>query len=128
MGTEVGTEAGTEIREMTAADHTAVRALWRRAEGVGLSDADTPSGVARFLTRNPGHSLVALDGEPLVAAVLCGHDGRRGYVHHLAVDPACRRRGIARELLTRCLAQLRESGIRKCHIFVMAENAVALSA
>lgn len=81
------------IREMTIQDYDEVLALWRTSEGVGLSDADSDEGVARFLDRNPGLSFVARDGEHLVGAVLCGHDGRRGYIHHrsaeLTTKPGC---------------------------------------
>ena len=54
-----------EIRAMTAADVAAVRALWGRVDGVGLSGADTPEGVARFLDRNPGLCWVAIDRDDL---------------------------------------------------------------
>jgi ribosomal protein S18 acetylase RimI-like enzyme len=72
----------------------------------------------RFLARNPGLSFVALDSGELVGAVLCGHDGRRGYVHHLAVAERCRRRGLGTRLLDRGLDALRDAGIGKCHEFV----------
>jgi ribosomal protein S18 acetylase RimI-like enzyme len=110
------------IRTMTARDHDEVAALWRSCPGVGLSDSDTRGGVTRFLDANPGLSFVALDGDRLVGAVLCGHDGRRGYVTHLAVAPEARRGGLGRELVERCLAALRREGIQKCHLFVFADN------
>jgi len=75
------------IQEMTTQDYDEVLTLWRSSEGVGLSDADLEEGVAHFLDRNPGLSFVARDGEHLVGAVLCGHDGRRGYIHHRSAEP-----------------------------------------
>ena len=72
-------------------------------------------------------SFVARDDGRLIAAVLCGHDGRRGYVTHLAVDPEARGRGVGRELVERCLAALRRDRIEKCHLFVFADNADARS-
>jgi ribosomal protein S18 acetylase RimI-like enzyme len=110
------------IREMTTQDYDEVFALWRTSEGVGLSDADSEEDVTRFLARNPGLCFVARDGEHLVGAVLCGHDGRRGYIHHLAVSESRRRQGLGRALVERCLAALRRDGIGKCHIFVFADN------
>lgn len=98
-------------------------ALWRATEGIGLSSADEPDAIAAYLSRNPGCSFVArLDGE-LVGAVLAGHDGRRGYLHHLAVRADQRGQGIGRELAARCLAALSREGIEKCHLFVYAGNA-----
>jgi ribosomal protein S18 acetylase RimI-like enzyme len=110
------------IREMVIEDYDEVLALWRTSKGVGLSDADSEEGVARFLDRNPGLSFVALDGEHLVGAILCGHDGRRGYIHHLVVSKPHRRKGLGRALVGRCLSTLRRDGIAKCHIFVFDDN------
>lgn len=115
-----------QVRGMTIRDYEEVIALWRASEGIGLSDADTREGVARFLDRNPGLSLVARDGAQLAGAVLCGHDGRRGYIHHLAVHRSDRRRGLGRSLVDRCLGALKRLGIDKCHLFVYGENRDAI--
>ncbi len=111
-----------KIRETTFDDYPAALALWKGSEGVGLSSADTPEAICRYLQRNAGLSFVAFDGDELVGAVLCGHDGRRGYLHHMAVSPAYRRRGLGRDLASRCLEALKREGIDKCHLFVYAKN------
>jgi len=110
------------MREMMINDYEEVLALWQASEGVGLSDADSEESIACYLERNPGLSFVARDGEHLVGAVLCGHDGRRGYIHHLAVSESHRRRGLGRALIEQCLSALRQDRIDKCHIFVFADN------
>jgi len=115
------------IRHMTAEDDETVRALWEAVDGVDLTAGDTPAGVACFLDRNPSLSLVALAGERLVGAVLCGHDRRRGYIHHLAVDDAFRRLGIGRALIGRCLERLRAAGIEKCHLFIRRDNEIGFA-
>jgi N-acetylglutamate synthase len=99
-----------------------VLALWRRCEGVGLSDADSKEAIAAYLERNPAMSFVAKVGGEIVGAVLGGHDGRRGYIHHLAVDVSWRGQGIARQLVEKCLVVLKTSGIRKTHIFIFNNN------
>ncbi|MBN2004426.1 MAG: GNAT family N-acetyltransferase, partial [Anaerolineae bacterium] len=91
------------FRTLTLSDYNAVLALWQSSEGVGLSDADSREAIGRYLARNPGLSFTAWDGDELTGAVLCGHDGRRGYVHHLAVKPAHRRQGLGKALAARCL-------------------------
>jgi len=111
-----------EIRPMEVGDYPAVLNLWQATEGVGLSSADSPEAIAQFLGRNPGLSAVAVEGPKLVGAVLCGHDGRRGYIHHLAIHPTYRRGGLGRALVKQCLRQLRLAGIAKCHLFVFASN------
>jgi len=112
------------LREFALADYDPVLALWRACEGIGLSESDTREAIAAFLVRNPSLSLVALDKDGvIVGAVLGGHDGRRGYLHHLAVAPAHRGRGLGRQLVDETLARLRRHGIPKCSIFLYAHNA-----
>ena len=113
------------IRELTMADYPAVFALWSESEGVGLSASDSPDYIDTFLSRNPGLSLIALDDGHLTGAVLCGHDGRRGYIHHLAVERRERRKGIGRLLVQECLGRLKAHGIPKCHLFVFNNNSEA---
>ena len=76
-------------------------------------------------SRNPGTGFAAIDGARLVGTILVGHDGRRGLIHHLAVDPAARRQGLARRLVARGLLALQARGIGKCHLLVRADNATA---
>jgi ribosomal protein S18 acetylase RimI-like enzyme len=120
-------------RPFLPVDYDAAYTLWSATEGIGLSEADSRENIERFLRHNPGLSFVAVDGEAnasasagpgsaLAGALLASCDGRRGYLHHLAVAPAYRRRGVGRGLVERCLAALAEVGIRKCHIFVIADN------
>ena len=113
---------GALVRAMTMADYDEAIALWRACEGLGLSASDEREPIERFLARNPGHSFVARDEEALVAALLCGHEGRRGYLHHLAVAPSHRQRGLGRELVHRALGALEQAGIGKCHLFVLSDN------
>jgi N-acetylglutamate synthase len=103
-------------------DYDDVMALWRATPGVGLSDVDSREGIAAYLERNPGMSFVARSDGRLAGAALCGTDGRRGYLHHLAVYPQFRRQGIGAHLVETCLAALQQNGIRKCHLFVFAGN------
>ncbi|MCJ7703375.1 MAG: GNAT family N-acetyltransferase [Anaerolineales bacterium] len=117
---------GIELREMTIDDYRAVYAVWKVSEGLGLSDADSKEGIKRFLERNPGLSYIAVEGDQVVGAALCGHDGRRGYIHHLSVVNSHRKRGIGRSLVSRCVFALMQIGISKCHLFVFDENQDAI--
>src|SRR6185295_720662 len=100
------------ITTFQPADYDAVVEFWCRQEGIGLNESDECEPIARFLARNPGMSFVARDpAGNVIAAVLCGHDGRRGYLHHLAVDLQHRRNGLGTALVERCLAQLAAVGI-----------------
>lgn len=117
--------APAEIRPLRPADFEAVRRLWASSEGLGVGPGDSAEAMGRFLKRNPGLSLVAVDAESIVAAVLCGHDGRRGFIYRLAVAPEFRRGGLAAELVRRCLSGLRAAGIERCLALVQEDNAGA---
>lgn len=115
------------VRPMTVADFEASLALWRATAGVGLGESDTPERLAAFLARNPGASAVALDAAgALVGTVLCGDDGRRGCLYHLAVVPAVRRRGIGRALVAHALRHLAARGIEKCNLLVFGDHTAGL--
>lgn len=115
------------VRSITPADHPALLALWRRTPGLQLRAEDDFEPFCIYLARNPGLSqLVELDGR-IVASLLVGHDGRRGYLQHLAVDEPCRGRGFARALLDEVLARLAGLGIDKSHVFVLRDAPQALA-
>jgi ribosomal protein S18 acetylase RimI-like enzyme len=107
---------------MTPADFPVVFRLWQITEGIGLNESDKPEAFAAFLTRNPGMSQVALAGTEIVGTLMCGHDGRRGYLHHLAVAQAHRHQGLGRTLVEKCLRVLAAQGIAKCNIYLFADN------
>lgn len=115
------------IAEMTLDDYEGVYELWRSSEGIEVTDIDSRDSIARFLERNPGLSLVARDGDTIVGAVLCGHDGRRGSIDQLVVDPAYRRQGLGRSMVARCLYHLMRQGIRRLHLFVYEDNEQAIT-
>jgi putative acetyltransferase len=110
------------VRPLYATDYEQVVNLWRTSEGIGLSEADGFSAICRYLERNPQMSLVAEADGKIVGAVLCGHDGRRGYLHHLAVAAGFRSQGIGQRLVEDCLEHLISEKIDKCHIFVYPDN------
>jgi ribosomal protein S18 acetylase RimI-like enzyme len=112
-----------KITKMTIKDYDEVFSLWKNTEGMGLhDDVDSKKGIARYLRHNPGMSFVARENGRLVGTVLCGNDGRRGYLFHLAVDKAYRKKGIGKALVQKALLELASIGITKCLIFVFAKN------
>ena len=109
-------------RELRITDYDAAIALWKRVEGVEVAEGDSREEVARYLLRNRGLSRVAEDGRALIGALLCGHDGRRGFIYHLAVDPARHRQGIGHRLVDESLAGLRKHGLKRVLILVATDN------
>ena len=111
------------IAEFTIEAYEQVYSLWNTCDGIGLSAADSRDNIRAYLDRNPGMSLLAWDENKIVASILCGHDGRRGYIHHLAVHPDYRRQGLGGMLVEKSLVALASAGIQKCHIFIFTDNA-----
>ena len=88
------------IRRMTIEDYDGVKALWMSIKGFAIRSLDdSREGVARFLTRNPDTSVVAVEDNRIVGAILCGHDGRRGCLYHVCVAENYRMRGIGKAMV-----------------------------
>ncbi|ANS74235.1 GCN5 family acetyltransferase [Paenibacillus yonginensis] len=112
------------ITEMSIEDYEGAYRLWEITPGMGLSSADSRTAIASFLSRNEGLSYVCRQGEQVVGTVLCGHDGRRGFLYHVAVDQKHRGQALAGQLVARSLSGLKEQGIEKCHLMVIQDNEV----
>lgn len=115
-----------EIRQMTLTDYPEISYLWTQTEGMSLVEDDNREGIAVYLERNRGLCFVALVGGNLIGTVLCGHDGWRGIMRHLAVQKEFRKQGIALLLVQKSLTALSEQGIKKCNIFVLDDNVAGL--
>ena len=113
------------LREFTIEDYYQARALWQASDGLVLRLVDEREPVRRYLARNPGLSFVWAEEARILGTVLCGTDGRRGYLQHLAVAPPHRRQGIGRRLVDAALGALERQGIVKCHLMVLPTNELA---
>lgn len=114
-----------QIRNMTLADYDSIYRLWSDTAGMGLRVADdSRAGIQAYLQRNPCTCFVALRGQSTVGAILSGHDGRRGYLYHLAVAESERNRGIGGSLLQAALEALAREGICKAALVVFSDNEV----
>ena len=107
---------------MTKDDYDQVLAVWLSAEG--LSHIESREEFSRFIERNPGLSVVAreTDDDQIIGAVWCGHDGRRGYLYHVAVAEGFRRQGIGKGMVDQCLVNLETLGIKRCTLFIFVTN------
>ena len=95
--------------------------LWRRA-GAEPSVTDDPGSLRRRLRRDRNLFVLAWDRGRLVGTLIGGWDGWRGHMYRLAVDPGCRRSGIARRLVANVEARLRRMGAVRIDGIVMKRN------
>ncbi len=111
-----------QIRPMTKEDYDEVFAMWQITTKRALSRADERDQIERYLRRNEGMSQVAVIDGKIVGTVLAGHDGRRGFIHHMAVLPEYRRRRIGHALAEKAIEMIARDGIDKTHIFCYQNN------
>ncbi len=112
-----------QIREMILSDYDDIYALWTNTESIGLRSLDdSKKGISAFLKRNPSTNFVAIDNNKIVGAILCGHDGRRGYIYHTVVEFDYRNRGIATQLIDFAISALQKENITRVCLNVMESN------
>ena len=118
----MSTPTGPTVRAFQTADRDQVERLWADA----FPDdppSNAPGGlIDRKLSVQPELFLVAVAGDAVVGAVMAGFDGVRGWIHHLAVSPNHRRRGIATALVRAAEAGLGGLGCPKVNLQVRATN------
>ena len=95
--------------------------LWRKA-GIEVVSSDTIDEVTRVLNRNPDLFLIGKIQERVMAVVMGAFDGRRGYVHHLAVDPDYQKKGFGKTIMDALIEQFRKMNIHKVHLFIEKSN------
>ena len=110
-------------RIMTIDDYDKVYALWMSCRNMGFNNLDdSREGIGKYLKRNPSTCFVAVKEQSVVGVILSGHDGRRGFIHHLAVSEECRRQQIATNLVKHALSALQSEGINKVALLVFNYN------
>lgn len=111
-----------KIIEFTMDFYNQAYKLWQSDPNIGLSSADEEPAVRTFLQQNPGTNFLAQTGQNIVGTLMCGNDGRRGYLYHLYVHPEHRKQGIGQALIDKALLGLKKLGIQKCHLFIFQDN------
>lgn len=117
-----------DIRAMTIEDYDQAMDLWQRTPDLGVSrQFDCPERIAAYLRRNPGISTVTCEDGKIIGTVLAGHDGRRGSIFHVAVDPAFRGQKLAERMLERAIGCLKAEGITSGMLFTYTTSESARS-
>lgn len=112
------------IAEIANSDVDAVIALWQRC-GLTRPWNDPASDIA--LARRNANSTILVgraDGA-VVATAMVGHDGHRGWVYYVAVDPIRQKQGLGRTIMDAAEQWLRAAGLPKLQLLVRRENAKA---
>ena len=113
------------IDRFTITDYKEVYNLWINTPGMGLNNIDdSEEGIQKYLERNPNTCFVAKENHRIIGVILAGHDGRRGYIHHTAVDTNYRKQGIGKSLVAKSIEALKEEGIKKVAFVVFKKNQI----
>lgn len=109
------------IRPAADADEAAMAALWQRC-GLTVAHNDPRQDIA-FCRATPTSELFVADaGGEVVGTVMCGHDGHRGWLYYVAVDPGRQRQGIGRRLVRQGERWLKEAGVAKVNLMIRPSN------
>jgi ribosomal protein S18 acetylase RimI-like enzyme len=114
------------IRPFEPADESAVVALWN-ACGLTRPWNDPARDIARKLLVQPELFLVGLSEQQIVACVMAGYDGHRGWINYLAVDPASQRRQYGRQIMRAAEQGLLAMGCPKINLQVRTGNTDAVA-
>jgi len=108
---------------MTISDYGQVYSLWTNTPNMGLNNLDdSKEGIAKYLKRNPDTCFVAEKNSHIIGVILSGHDGRRGYIYHMAVAQEEQRQGVGEALLNTAMLAFKEAGINKLALVVFEHN------
>jgi ribosomal protein S18 acetylase RimI-like enzyme len=118
----MATSGTITTRDFVMDDYDGALALWQSVEGIEICEGDSREEVQEFLQRNPRLSQVAEAGGRIVGVAMCGHDGRRGWIYHLAVAPERRGQKVGKRLLDGCMSGLQRAGLKRAIILVAGDN------
>jgi ribosomal protein S18 acetylase RimI-like enzyme len=110
-----------EIRPFGASDEEQTLVLWQRCE-LTRPWNDPRKDITRKLREHPELFLVAVSEGHVIASVMAGYDGHRGWMNYLAVDPEHRRTGVGRSLVEAAEAGLRALGCPKVNLQIRRDN------
>ena len=112
-----------EIKLLRLEDYDKVYKLWTNTKGMGMRSLDDSiEGIEKFLKRNPTTNFIAQVEDKIVGVILCGHDGRRGYIYHTAVNSDFHGNGIGKKLVNTVIEALRKEKINKVALVVFDSN------
>jgi len=95
--------------------------LWKRS-GIEISSSDTQDEIAKILKRNSDLFLIGKEDGKVIAVVMGAFDGRRGYVHHLAIDPDYQKKWYGKMMMDELIERFRKEKVHKVHLFIEKHN------
>ena len=110
-----------KIELFTMRYHHNIIDLWKRS-GIEVGSSDTRDEIVKVRKRNPDLFLIGKENEKIIAVVMGAFDGRRGYVHHLAIDPDYQKKKYGKMLMDELIERFRKKKVHKVHLFIEKYN------
>ncbi|HEY84360.1 MAG TPA: GNAT family acetyltransferase [Chloroflexi bacterium] len=111
-----------KIRTYQASDEADVINLWVKC-GLVVPWNNPHQDIERKLKVHPELFLVGTRDDEVIASVMGGYEGHRGWINYLAVDPAYRRRGYGQKMMTAVKVKLKAMGCPRINLQVRSSNA-----
>jgi N-acetylglutamate synthase len=111
-----------EIIHFSLKYYKEIFSLWKKTKGIGITAADSKENLKKYLDINNNSSFIAILDKKVIGTILAGHDGRRAYIYHLAVEEAHRKKGVGKLLFQKAIEEIKKTGITKCNLFVFKDN------
>lgn len=110
-----------KIEKFQMQNYSEVLELWKKA-GIEVGSSDTKEEIAVILSQNPELFIIGKEQEKIIAVVIGAFDGRRGYIHHLAVHPKYQKKGYGKSILDDLIERFRKKRVHKIHLFIQKQN------
>ena len=111
------------IEKMKIDDYDEIHQIWSNTNGMTLRAIDdSKEGIERFLKRNPNNNFICRINGNIIGGILCGHDGRKGFIYHTVVKENYRTRDIGKKLVENVINSLKEENITKIGVLVNSDN------
>mgnify|MGYP001823265580 FL=1 len=113
------------IRAYRLNDEQEVIQLWKRC-GLVVPQNDPEKDIARKIAVQPELFLIGVMADRIVATVMAGYEGHRGWINYLAVAPEFQGQGLARRLMDAVESKLRDLGCPKINLQVRETNTAVI--
>ncbi|MCY3413654.1 MAG: GNAT family N-acetyltransferase [Candidatus Heimdallarchaeota archaeon] len=113
------------IRTYEKKDYEQVIELWEKTD-LTITLSDQRDELQKTADRNPDSFFILENEGIIIGTVIAAWDGRRGYIHHLAVHPEYQRRGYGKQLMAYSMDYFNKNGAVKVHLFVENRNAAVI--
>jgi len=110
-----------DIIEYREQDAKGVIGLWLKCDLV-VSSNNPQKDITRKLGVDRDLFLVGILKGEIIATVMGGYEGHRGWINYLAVDPAHQRNGYGRLIMQEVEKRIRAKGCPKINLQVRAAN------